>query len=199
MPNATVYSPDGTISPTWLKDMMLQQQATVASPSPALLPNVTVPSVPTNPAGAGVVAATQATKSSATAGTPSPEEIERHRQLAASGDTNSIDWLRTFGLLAGTGAAVGGAYALSKALKGRSKKASEVKAAALTETNKSMPITPQNAKTPAELKTAEVKMIPHTVQVQEEPITYLPPQKLLPRGTKIPKVSPAMRAILALP
>lgn len=197
MPNATVYSPDGTISPTWLKDMMLQQQATVASPSPALLPNVTVP---TNPTEAGVVAATQATKGSATAGTPSPEEIERHRQLAASGDANSIDWLRTFGLLAGGGVVLTGGYALSKALKGRGKKASEVKAAALTETNKSMPITPQNAKTPAELKTAEVKMIPHTVQVQEEPITYLPPQRLLPRGTKIPKLpSAAMRTILALP
>lgn len=196
MPNsATVFSPDGTISPTWLKDMMLQQQATVASPSPAIIPNTPV----NNPAGAGVAAATQAPLGTSTSGTPSPEEIERHQQLAAAGDANSIDWLRTFGLLAAGGATIAGGVALSKALKGRGKKASEINMAAKTDTNKSMPITRENAKTPAELPNEKKAVVPHVTKVQEEPITYLPPQKLLPRGTKIPRVSPAMRAILALP
>ncbi len=194
--NATVFAPDATISPTWLKEMMAAQASAVPTPSPSILPSSVA-----KPAGAGNVAATVAASTAAGAvptQLPSDEEIERNRQLAAAGDKRAIDWLRTLGLIGGVGA---GAGALAYALRGRTKKGSEIKAAAESNTPKSLPITPQNAKTQAVVSEPVKKNVPSikVTSVQEEPITYLPPQRLLPRGQKIPKVSQAMRAILALP
>lgn len=113
-----------------------------------------------------------------------PEAVAIAQEKAAQGDQEAIDWLKAAGIVAGTAAVAGGAYAIKRALSNRNKKTLPPGFGASNVSTEAQ--APNVASTTS-------KAIPHVTQLRDE--VFVPHVEALPEAAPANALRKAAAAV----